>query len=122
MITACKQKKDTIVNPIYFFTDRDVWDYVAAYDVPMNPLYKRGYKRVGCIGCPLGGPNNQRVEFAEYPKYKANYIRAFDRMIKARKDKGLPCDTFTDGAAVMSWWLNENPKQVTFDDLLSEEE
>lgn len=122
MIAACKKNKDTIVNPIYYFNDRDVWDYAAEHNVKMNPLYARGYKRVGCIGCPLGGSKQQRREFADYPKYKDNYIRVFDRMIKARKDKGLPCDTFTDGAAVFAWWLNENPNQITFDDILNEEE
>lgn len=54
-IQACKANKDTLCNPIYKFTERDIWEYVKRFEVPMNPLYARGYKRVGCIGCPLGG-------------------------------------------------------------------
>ena len=55
MIQACKEHKDTICNPIYRFTLRDIWEYVERFNVPMNPLYAKGYKRVGCVGCPLGG-------------------------------------------------------------------
>ena len=122
IIKACKDNKDTIVNPIYKFTNYDIWEYVNKFNVPMNPLYAKGYKRVGCIGCPMGGANHQRTQFADYPKYKENYIKAFDRMVQKRKEKGLPCTTFTDGEAVMTWWLNENPKQIKIDELLNEKE
>lgn len=118
IVKACKANKDTLVNPIYHFTHSDIWEYVRRFDVPMNPLYEKGFKRVGCIGCPLGGGNQMRKEFAQYPKYKANYIKAFDRLVATRKAKGQKCDTFTDGEAVMQWWLGENPNQITFDDIL----
>lgn len=118
IVKACKANKDTLVNPIYHFTNSDIWEYVRRFDVPMNPLYERGFKRVGCIGCPLGGGNQMRKEFAQYPKYKENYIKAFDRLVAVRKAKGQRCDTFTDGEAVMQWWLGENPNQITFDDIL----
>lgn len=118
MIEACKKNKDTICNPIYHFTSRDIWEYVERFNVPMNPLYAKGYKRVGCVGCPLGGSNQMRKEFADYPKYKENYIKAFDRMVARRKANGQACDTFTDGQSVMTWWLNENPNQLKIDDIL----
>lgn len=122
MIKACKSNADTLVNPIYHFTESDIWEYVRTFNIEMNPLYSMGYKRVGCIGCPLAGGRQQRKEFADYPKYKLNYIRAFDRMIERRKQRGKPCDRkFKDGETVLKWWLGENPNQVTFDDLLKEE-
>lgn len=58
-IQSCKAKKDTLCNPIYKFTERDVWDYIKANNIKTNPLYNKGYKRVGCIGCPLGGQNTK---------------------------------------------------------------
>lgn len=123
MIEACKANKDTLVNPIYEFTLKDIWEYIEKFDVQTNPLYARGYERVGCIGCPLAGARTQRREFADFPKYKDNYIRAFERMIEKRKEKGKPCDReFTSGEAVFKWWLGENPNQITFEDLLKEED
>ena len=88
MIKACKAQKDTICNPIYRLTDNEVWAYINERGIKVNPLYARGYKRVGCIGCPLGGSRSMKRELAEYPKYKENYIRAFDRMLQARKRGG----------------------------------
>ena len=120
IIEACKKNTDTLINPIYHFTDADVWEYVRKHKIPMNPLYAKGYKRVGCIGCPLGGPREMRRELADYPKYKENYIKAFSRMVQRRIKDGLPCDTFTDGQSVMTWWLNENPNQIRIEDILNE--
>ena len=120
MIEACKKNKDTICNPIYKFTDKDIWAYVKKYKVPMNPLYEKGYERVGCIGCPMGGAKNMKKEFKDYPKFKENYIRAFDRMLKYRKEQGLENKDWNTGEEVYRWWLGENPKQVTFDDILKE--
>jgi len=37
--------------PIFFFTEQDIWDYIQKYNLPINPLYKMGYKRVGCWAC-----------------------------------------------------------------------
>ena len=118
IIKACKNHKDTIVNPIYRFTNSDIWDYVERFNIKMNPLYAKGYKRVGCIGCPLGGANHMRREFADFPKYKENYIKAFDRMVEKRRADGKENTTFTDGQSVMTWWLNEDPKQIKIDDIL----
>lgn len=119
MIKACKENNKTVVNPVYAFTDADVWQYIADYDVKINPLYALGFSRVGCIGCPFAD-KGRREQFARYPKYKENYIRAFDRMLEARKKKNLPYRKydFKTGEDVFKWWLGENPKQVTFDDLL----
>lgn len=120
MIKACKEHKDTIVQPIYKFEDSDIWEYVKQNNVKMNPLYSKGYDRVGCIGCPLSSYKNMKKEFNDYPKYKENYIRAFDRMLEARRAKGNPFmhDEYQTGEEVMRWWLGENPKQVTFDDII----
>ncbi len=55
-------------------------------------------------------------EFAEYPKYKENYIRAFDRMIARRKERGLPA-VWNSGEECYTWWVGDNPDQITFDDI-----
>lgn len=119
-IQSCKAKKDTICNPIYQFTEKDIWEYARAYNVPMNPLYARGYKRVGCIGCPFGGLQNQTREFKDYPKYKENYIKAFDRMQKRNEARGRHTE-FKNGLDWYRWWIGENPNQIRIEDLITEE-
>ena len=119
MIEACKKHKDTMCNPIYKFNESDIWQYIRENGIEVNPLYAKGYKRVGCVGCPLGGCNSMKREFRDYPKYAANYIKAFDRMILSRKAKGLKTE-WASGEEVMQWWLGENPKQIRIDELLAE--
>ncbi len=121
-IQNCKKNKNSSVNPIYHFTEDDIWEYVKKYDLKMNPLYAKGYKRVGCVGCPLAGGKQQVKEFIDYPKYKENYIKAFDRMQKNNEKKGKENKYgMTSGEDWYRWWIGENPKQIRFDDLLKED-
>ena len=106
-----KENDDTIVNPIYDWLDQDIWDYIKQENLKVNPLYERGYKRVGCIGCPLAGYRQIKKEFADYPKYKQLYINAFDRMLKAREDKGKD-NSWKNGKEVFDWWIGENMHNV----------
>jgi len=39
------------VNPILDFTEKDIWRYIALYRVPVNPLYKKGYRSLSCRLC-----------------------------------------------------------------------
>ncbi|MFW6159463.1 MAG: phosphoadenylyl-sulfate reductase [Planctomycetota bacterium] len=39
------------LNPILTFYEREVWQYLALYQVETNPLYKQGYRSLGCATC-----------------------------------------------------------------------
>jgi phosphoadenosine phosphosulfate reductase len=39
------------VNPLATWTHDEVWAYVYAHDVPVNPLHERGYPSIGCQPC-----------------------------------------------------------------------
>lgn len=117
VVEHCYRTTSTMVNPIIDWTDEDVWDFLKYYGCEGNPLYKCGWKRIGCIGCPLAG-KHRYTEFARYPKYKENYIRAFDRMLKARKEAEKKTDErWSNGESVFKWWLGEDPTQLTFEDI-----
>jgi phosphoadenosine phosphosulfate reductase len=38
-------------NPLAFWSERQVWAYISAHDVPYNPLLDQGYPSVGCAPC-----------------------------------------------------------------------
>ena len=42
-------------NPLADWSEKDVWRYIAANDVPYNDLHDRGYSSVGCTHCTLPG-------------------------------------------------------------------
>jgi phosphoadenosine phosphosulfate reductase len=104
-----------MLNPIVDWTEQDVWDFLKHYGCGSNPLYQCGESRIGCIGCPLAGARQQKKDFQRYPKYKASYIRAFQRMVEERKRLGLETQ-WNDGYDVFRWWLGENPDQLSFFD------
>jgi len=39
------------LNPILTFTELDIWRYLAMNEIPVNPLYKQGYRSLGCAPC-----------------------------------------------------------------------
>jgi phosphoadenosine phosphosulfate reductase len=39
------------LNPILIWYEREVWQYLALHDVPVNPLYLEGYRSLGCGPC-----------------------------------------------------------------------
>ena len=39
------------LNPILPWHEREVWQYIALYQVPVNPLYAKGYRSLGCEPC-----------------------------------------------------------------------
>ncbi len=39
------------LNPILIWHEREVWQYLALHQVPVNPLYAKGYRSLGCAPC-----------------------------------------------------------------------
>ncbi|MGL4452192.1 MAG: phosphoadenosine phosphosulfate reductase family protein [Sarcina sp.] len=105
-------KKKVVVRPIIDWTDEEIWEYIKKYNLPYCELYDKGFKRLGCIGCPLS--SNQKTELELYPKVRDNYVRAFDRMILERKRKGKECKWKT-GEEVMNWWVGDVAKNKNID-------
>ena len=110
LFETCQLKGKRVVNPIIDWKDDDVLDYAAVEKIPMNPLYCEGFHRVGCVGCPLANVKMRMMEFSRYPKIKAAYIRAFDRMLEERRRRGRMNGTFRmgdTGVDVFHWWMED---------------
>jgi len=103
-----KEHGSTVVNPIYDWLDTDIWDYIKRENLEINPLYSKGYDRVGCIGCPLASYRYRTKEFNDYPQYKKLYIQAFEKMIEARNKEGKNDNSWTTGEEVFDWWMEKN--------------
>ena len=115
LFEQCQLKAKTVVNPIIDWKTSDIWEYSESEKICMNCLYSRGYDRVGCIGCPMAGKSRYK-EFADYPKIKQAYIRAFDRMLEERKRRGRETK-WKYGEEVFLWWMEDEnlSGQLSFD-------
>ena len=121
-IEQCFRTKRTLVNPIIDWTDDDVWAFIKENNVDYCNLYNKGYKRLGCIGCPMN--TNAEDELERYPKILNSYVRAFDRMLVERQRRGLDSKWKT-GEEVMDWWMHggsDSDEITLLDDMEDEDE
>lgn len=109
-----------VLNPILYWTDDDVWQYIRQRRIHYCSLYDEGFKRLGCIGCPMAG-EGRRKEFARWTGYE----RAWKRAISAYYDKwhGVPRNDgdprwidnpknrINSGDDLWRWWMEEMPKE-----------
>lgn len=109
-VEHCYRTNKTLVNPIIDWTDDDVWEFIKGYGIPYCTLYDEGFKRLGCIGCPMGGGKQMKMQFERWPGYKKMYIRAFDEMLEARKASGKQTDLWATGEGVFNWWVSDRTK------------
>lgn len=106
LISTMRRKKKVVVNPLFDWTEEDIWEYIRIFGIEVNPLYAMGFKRVGCIGCPMAGTIKQKHEFEMWPRYRELYLKAFGRMLQARKAAGLETKWKNENE-VMDWWLSK---------------
>ena len=46
-------------NPLADWTEKDVWRYILANDIPYHPLHDRGYESIGCEPCTVPAPGRE---------------------------------------------------------------
>lgn len=88
LMEQCVARGKVTLNPIIDWDDDDVWEYLEEWaKVPHCSLYDEGWRRLGCIGCPMAGSAGMKRDFERFPKYKELYIRAFEKMIENHPGK-----------------------------------
>lgn len=58
------------VCPIFDWTDADVWEYLNGKGLPHCCLYDEGFRRIGCVCCPLS-PSTMRRDARRWSKTTA---------------------------------------------------
>lgn len=103
----CMQKKTYVCNPIIDWSDEDVWHFIREKNLPYCKLYDEGFKRLGCIGCPMAPVREREMAFSRWPGFKKCYIRAFERMIANN-----PSRNWKDAEEAFEWWLYGEGRQL----------
>jgi phosphoadenosine phosphosulfate reductase len=98
---------------IAYWTSEDVWSFHRMRNLPHCSLYDEGFSRLGCVGCPLGGPAKQARDFARWPKYEQNWKRAifkfWDRWtgVPTRLGKRRWFEDLGSAQGLWDWWIRE---------------
>lgn len=59
---------DDVLRPVFEWTGQQVIDYIIENGQEPNPLYKQGFKRVGCFPCVLSGHKEVYEILKRYPE------------------------------------------------------
>lgn len=108
LFEECRLRSERICNPIIDWTDEEVWEYLEDRRCPTNILYKLGFERIGCIGCPLTRAKDFKKEFAIFPRYKKCYIDAIRRGLIRAKEKGKELQWGIDAEARFKDWTQRS--------------
>lgn len=121
-LSSDRKTKNPIICPIVYWTDKDVWQFIRGHKMNYCSLYDEGFKRLGCIGCPIAGKEQQRREFARWPKYEVLWRKGVDDFFY--KWKGVPrrdgdprwFEKFSTSQELWDWWISGNPAKEKGDD------
>jgi phosphoadenosine phosphosulfate reductase len=47
------------LNPLADWTEKDIWTYIFAHDLPYHPLHDQGYASIGCAPCTQPGSGRE---------------------------------------------------------------
>jgi len=113
-VSVHNNTKSKSVLPIFTWSDDEVWYFIKSRGIPYCSLYDEGFKRLGCIGCPMASLKNRTKEFERWPKYKQAWKKASDRNFENRTGT-LQVDgrewfgtaRFKDKEEFWLWWNGE---------------
>ena len=116
MTGACyKHKKiKRYLHPIIDWKTADVWQYIRERGLRYCSLYDEGFKRVGCVLCPMA--RNVQKHLERWPKLCA----IWERNVKAQFNPDK--HPFSSPDEYWHWWIDrdasqtQNPDPVLFED------
>lgn len=115
-IGACYTNNYFFVNPLAYWSTDYLWDYIEGEKVEVNPLYREGFDRVGCMLCPMASTCERKRELKRWPKFEKRFIKLADDIVQFHNEQGvLNKYNFKTGAEYFDFWLN-NEKLLVKDE------
>jgi phosphoadenosine phosphosulfate reductase len=115
MVEICYKGTGKIyINPIIDWSESDIWDFIHSRNLPYCNLYDEGWKRIGCLFCPMANKTHRLREMELYPKFVNAFILAFEkRLVKAREKNLGVAKRFKTGKELFDFWINERLSETT---------
>lgn len=113
-MVACASGKDKIlISPIINWTERDVWEFLNSNNIPHCSMYDKGYKRIGCVLCPMSNRKQKLRDCKQFPHVRHKWIQTIQKLI----DAGYINHNFQDAEFGFNWWISEK----SFDEFYADE-
>ncbi len=105
--TCCHGNK-WFLNPIIDWKIDEIWDYIKSNNLPYCSLYDEGFKRLGCVLCPLASAKQAQIELNRFPKtalaWKHGAYKYWEHSEGAKK--------FETPEAFWQWWLSRKGERT----------
>ena len=119
MVEACyNHPGKRFVHVIIDWKDEDVWQFIRDNSIPYCQLYDEGFKRLGCIACPMQNAEQKRKELDRWPAMERAFRHSFRKLYANRKAQENPSiDRWPDGDAMFDWWISNESAPKENDEL-----
>ena len=108
--TCVKGKDKIIIMPIFHWTDKDVWYFIREQKMNYCKLYDEGYKRIGCVFCPMANKKNISKDRKKYPKIEKQIKKSIQYILDTKVDF-LTQVTINgrrmNADEVFEWWISK---------------
>lgn len=108
LVEICRSDSTKIfVNPIIDWTTSEVWEFIRVYKLPYCRLYDEGFRRLGCVLCPMATARQTQIEIRRFPKIAAAWQRACYRYHDIKTRQGLTSmKRWENPEDMWLWWIS----------------
>ena len=100
----CMKGKDKLfLSPIFHWADRDIWQFIRENDMPYCNLYDNGYKRIGCMFCPMANIKTKILDRKNYPGVEKAIKKSIQYLIDT-VEYGNRYNATAD--EIFDWWIS----------------
>ena len=82
----CKTHDASVLRPIFHWSAQDVIDYILTNGQRPNPLYERGFSRVGCFPCIMC--RKREIQLISKDTWATKRLIDAERQMKVETEKG----------------------------------
>lgn len=95
------------LHAIIDWSEQDVWDYIHERKLPYCSLYDEGFKRLGCVLCPMTSAAQTKRDMERWPKLADAWKRAAYRYY----EHSAGAQKFGSPEAYWQWWIGRKARR-----------
>lgn len=77
--------KRPMSNPLSFWTEKDIWDFLNTYQIQYSKIYDMGEKRTGCMYCMYGCQFNDEDGLQRFSRMEKSHPKQFNYAVNKLK-------------------------------------
>lgn len=112
ILNCVRGAEKVMLSPIWSWTDNDVWSLIRLFKLPYCKLYDCGYKRIGCILCPMSDVRSRIRDANRYPAFVREYKRKMDIFFSGCSEERR--SAFVDTDDFMEWYITSDVTTTEF--------